>query len=100
MDALKADAGYYSDLHDSGYTEAELDALFAELTQGVTFAFDEEAMMLALAIGISAGDVVMLSESGTVMLPGTRAELDANVAAVRAALAKGKPLREATAKLP
>jgi hypothetical protein len=86
-------------LTDSGYTEDELDTLFAELTAGEDLE-GEAALGLALALGLADGDLVALSERGTVMLNTPRATLDANIATVRTLRAQGHSLTDAVNALP
>jgi hypothetical protein len=80
---------------DSGYTEVELDRIFSDLTKGVVFAWDEEELALAMTIGLADGDVVELSELGTVLLSTPRAEIDGRVSAIKSKIAAGIPLRDA-----
>ena len=77
------------EVFDSGYTDAELDAIFAELAKGRVFTWGDEGLSIALAIGISDGDCIAMTEHGTVMLETPRAEIDRRVAAIRTALAAG-----------
>jgi hypothetical protein len=80
---------------DSGYTEAELEALFDELAKGARFAAPDEPFRLMLAIGLTDGDIVELSDRNTVMLETPRTELERRVAAIREKQTSGTPLQEA-----
>lgn len=83
------------ELVDSGYTEAKLMRIFRSLTKGVTFATPYEAMLVAIRIGLSDGDCIALTERRTVMLRKSRGEIDARVAAIRAAMADGATFEQA-----
>lgn len=85
-------------LFDSGYTPAELEALFAALTKGARLDPDE-AIIAAVGIGITDGDVLPLTDSGTVLLATPRTTLDRRVTKVRERLAAGDSLTEAIAAL-
>ncbi len=86
------------ELHDSGYTSGELDAIFDDLAKGQKFDSDEgvgSAFGCALMLGIADGDVVPLTERETVMLSTPRDELDRRVAAIREKLRQGMTLGDA-----
>jgi hypothetical protein len=86
-------------LYDSGYTDRELDGIFRSLVNG-----DEldwlESFVSAFVIGLCDGDVVPLTQGGTVRLRTPRAEIDSRVAAVRATMKDGATFREAFCDLP
>ena len=84
-----------AELFDSGYTDRQLDRIFTSLAKGAKFSWPEEGLACALAIGLSDGDAVMLSERNTVMLTTPRAEIDRRVAAIRAKLNEGMTFQEA-----
>ncbi len=86
-------------VYDSGFTDAELEDIFHELTRGVDLSGGDAALSYALAIGISDGDVIQVSERGTLMLTTPRAEIDRRVAAIRKALAGGLTLDQALKQL-
>jgi hypothetical protein len=83
------------ELHDSGYTTAALESIFAGLAKGVTYADDDEPLALAMALGVADGDVLEMSDSSTVMLSTPRAELDRRVEAVRERMRAGSTFPEA-----
>ena len=80
---------------DSGYTSDELDAIFDELTKGRAFTWGDEGLSIALQVGLSDGDVIEMTDHGTLLLSTPRAELDRRVAAIRLAMAGGATLDEA-----
>lgn len=86
-------------VYDSGYTDDELEAIFVELTRGVDLSGGDAALSYALAIGVSDGDVIGMTEHDTVLLSTPRAELDRRIAAIRAALAAGRTLDQALEQL-
>lgn len=86
-------------VYDSGYTDDQLEAIFVELTRGVDLSGGDAALSYALAIGISDGDVVGMTEHGTVLLSKPRTEIDRRVAAIRKDLAAGLTLDQALEQL-
>lgn len=91
-----------TDRFDSGLTHRELDRLFVRALgrKRIKEMSSFEAFSTALVLGVSDGDLVAVSNRGTIMLSTPRARIEANVAAVRAALDAGKTLDEALELLP
>jgi hypothetical protein len=82
------------EVFDSGYTPEELDVLLAPFMKKKP-SWPDENMAIAMQIGLSCGDVVSMSDRGTVLLETPREELDRRVAAIKEKLAAGTPLDEA-----
>lgn len=81
-------------LHDSRLTDAEVDALVAELT--VDLEPESEAVFIrCLTVGLVDGDVIQSTDAGTLLLRTPRAEIDARIATIRRHVAAGVPLAEA-----
>lgn len=87
---------------DSGYTSEEIEAILDELVDDATERElgPEAGLMVALEIGILEGDVLEVSDAGTVLLSWPRSAIDDRIAEIRAALARGTPLLNAIAALP
>lgn len=84
-------------LFDSGYTEPQLDALLTRTVGAARLATLDEigAMGVSLALGVSDGDVIELTDGGTVLLRTLRATIDGRCNVVRAELARGATLDDA-----
>ena len=82
---------------DSGLTPEAIDELLVGLADPETAAEweHESGLVVALTLGLLEGDVLELSRAVTVMLPESRAAIEARLAAVRAAIAGGATLRQA-----
>jgi hypothetical protein len=82
------------ELFDSGYTPEELDALLTPFMKKKP-SWPDENLLTAMTIGLSDGDVVAMSDRGTVLLETPRAELDRRLAAIREKIAAGLTPAEA-----
>ena len=79
---------------DSGYTEQEIDALLSPFMAKAP-RWPDENLSTAMQIGLLDGDVVELSERGTVMLETPRDEIDRRLAAILAKMREGSSPAEA-----
>lgn len=73
---------------DSGYTEAQISTLLAPFMVKAA-GWAEENLSTAMVIGLADGDLVELSERGTVLLETPREELDRRMAAIKEKMAAG-----------
>ncbi len=81
-------------LVDSGYTEQEIDVLLAPFMVKKQ-SFGDQNLLVAMRIGLLDGDVIELSDRGTVLLETPRAELDRRLVALRAKIEEGMTPAEA-----
>lgn len=88
-------------LVDSGYTDNAISAIVRKFlkAEGADQIPGDSGLMVAMCLGLAEGDVVALSQRGTVMLPETRDAIDARIARARDMLAAGMSLPDVLPQL-
>ena len=87
------------EIFDSGYKLGEIYKLVGEFTDDSVREMNDPGMFVAVCLGLLEGDMMALSEYGTLMLPEPRAAIEARIAKVRKLRATGLTMAQVLERL-